>query len=137
MTPARVLAFVCAVLLMLAAIGWIVPKDGLHIVSLDLRFPSPREVLFPEEQKLVDISDILAVETDSIASPLDTMVVDTTASETTKPFLFDECKLRPLEEHIKLHYPEEGKQAQHGFFAALESSCSRAKHIRIRHYRDT
>ncbi|HRH39386.1 MAG TPA: hypothetical protein PK760_13630, partial [Flavobacteriales bacterium] len=52
-------------------------------------------------------------------------------------FLFDASKLRPLEERIKLHYPEEGKQALHGFFAALESSGSRAKPIRILHYGDS
>lgn len=138
MTPARVLAFVCAVLLVLALIGQLLPKDGLRIGSFEVRMPSAREMLFPEEQHLVDIGDILALPTDSVASPADTLAADTTAIDTaTTALAFDPSKLAPLEERIKLHYPAEGKQALHSFFAALESAGSASKPIRILHYGDS
>ena len=138
MTPARVLAFLCAVLLVLALIGQLLPKDGLRLGSLELRFPSAREVLFPEEQQLVDIGDILALPTDSVTMPMDTLATDTMAVDTASTALvFDASKLAPLEERIKLHYPAGGKTVLHEFFAALESAGSASKPIRILHYGDS
>lgn len=135
MTPGRVLAFLCEVLLVLALIGQLMPKEGLHIAGLELRFPSASEVLFPEEQQLVDITDILAVPTDSTEA--DSLAIDSVAVDTTAKFIFDASKLAPLEERIKLHYPAEGKAALHDFFAALESAGSKSKPIRILHYGDS
>ena len=138
MTPARVLAFVCAVLLVLALIGQLLPKDGLHIGSFEVRMPSAREMLFPEKQQLVDIGDILALPTDSTVAGVDTLTTDTVTVDTVSTALvFDPSKLAPLEERIKLHYPAEGKQALHGFFAALEGAGSASKPIRILHYGDS
>ena len=138
MTPARVLAFVCAVLLVLALIGQLLPKDGLHIGSFEVRMPSAREMLFPEKQQLVDIGDILALPTDSAVAGFDTLSTDTVVVATVSTALvFDASKLAPLEERIKLHYPAEGKQALHDFFAALEGAGSASKPIRILHYGDS
>lgn len=137
MTPGRVLAFILAVLLVLALIGQFMPKNGLHIAGLELRFPSAKEMLFPEQQQLVDISDILAVPTDSTEADADSLSIDSVAVDTTAKFVFDASKLAPLEERIKLHYPAEGKEALHNFFVALESAGARSKPIRILHYGDS
>lgn len=138
MTPGRVLAFVVAVLVVLALIGQLLPQDGLQLGALELRFPSARAVLFPKEQQLVDIGDIIALPTDPAAAPADSIAIDTVAVDTAAvPLLFDPSKIAPLEERIKLHYPDEGKQALFGFFAALERAGSGSKPIRILHYGDS
>lgn len=138
MTPARVLTFVLAVLALLALVGQVMPDDGVRIGGIVVDFPSAQEVLFPEKQELVDISDILAVPTDSSSIELDSLLVDTAATDTVvEPFVFDASKLAPLEERIRLHYPAEGKQALHGFFAALERAGNASKPVRILHYGDS
>lgn len=138
MTPGRVFAFVLTVLLVLALIGQFLPEEGLRIGALEVRFPSARQVLFPEEQQLVDIGDIIALPTDPTSAPADSMAVDTMVADTTpKPPPFDPDKLAPLEERIKLHYPPEGRQVLHRFFAALEGAASAPKPVRIMHYGDS
>ncbi|MBK8498214.1 MAG: hypothetical protein IPL52_05225 [Flavobacteriales bacterium] len=136
MTPVRVLTFLCAVLLVLALIGQLMPEGGVTLGNVVIDLASPGEVLFPKEQQLVDISDILAVPTDSIEAEADSIAVDTLVVDTVK-FRFDASKLAPLEERTRLHYPAEGKMALHNFFAALESAGSRSKPIRILHYGDS
>lgn len=136
MSPGRVLGFLVAVLLVLALVGQLLPSDGLRIGGLELGFPSVREALFAEEQAEVDISDILAVEADSAA--VDTIAVDEALVDTAaKPFVFDASKLAPLEDRIRLHFPEQGQSVLHPFFASLESASSRSRPIRILHYGDS
>jgi hypothetical protein len=139
MTPGRVLAFLIAVLLVLALIGQLLPKEGLRLGALELRMPRAYDVLFPQEQELVDISDILAVPTDSTEMLADSLAMDSLVTDTAaaQPFVFDESKLAPLEERIKLHYPETGKAVLHPFFASLQSAGSGSKPIRILHYGDS
>ncbi len=138
MTPARVLFFVLAVLALLALVGQLMPDGGLRIGGIVLDLPSAREVLFPEKQELVDISDIIAVPTDSSSVELDSLLLDTIATDSVaEPFVFDASKLAPLEDRIRLHYPAEGKQALYGFFAALEGAGNASKPVRILHYGDS
>ncbi len=138
MNPTRVLGFLIAVLLVLALVGQLVPKDGLALGPITLRAPRIGDVLFPAEQELVDISDIVAVETDAVSTSdslsMDSLVAADTAAA---PFAFDASKLAPLEERIKLHYPVEGKAVLHPLFAALESAGSNSRPMRILHYGDS
>ncbi|MCB9184294.1 MAG: hypothetical protein H6591_10270 [Flavobacteriales bacterium] len=141
MSPVRVLAFLCAVLLVLALIGQLLPSDGLRMGGFTVAFPSVKEVLFQEQQQLVDISDILAVEADSAA--VDTLNVEEVAEAvavedtTPKPFVFDASKLAPLEERIRMHLPEAGHHALQPFFEALQRAQSAKRPIRILHYGDS
>ncbi len=141
MTPGRVLGFLLAVMAVLALIGELIPQGGVKLGALDIDFPSAREVVrswLQKEPELVDITDILAVPTDSTEAPADSLAIDSLQVDSAgAPLLFDPIKLAPLEERIKMHYPAEGAQALHGFFAALESAGSRSKPIRILHYGDS
>ncbi len=140
MRPRQVLAFILVVIAGLGLIGAVLPEGGLPIGnSFTLRLPSPRAVLFPVEDEKVDISDILAMTTDSaeVISPtaaMDTVVTDSVAVE---PFVFDPSQLRPLEERIALHYPNDEKRSLWPLFAQLEAARSGADPIRIMHYGDS
>lgn len=141
MRPAQILVFLLVVLAGLALIGALLPKEGIHIGdTLTLRLPSAMDVLFPEPVEEVDISDILALTTDSsevnALEPLaDSLALDTL--DETHPFVFDSTKLRPLEERIALHYPNDDKEVLWPLFAQLEAAGSGPKPIRIMHYGDS
>lgn len=137
MKPVGVLLFVLAVMCGLGVLGSLMPADGIRVGSLALDLPSPREMLFPVEEEKVDISDIIAMPTDSaaVADSL-ALAVDTLAPDTS-PFVFDESKLPPLEERIALHYPNDDKSVLHSLFAAMESATSGSRPIRIMHYGDS
>jgi len=137
MSPARVLVFLLAVLAVLALIGQLIPQEGLPIGGLTLRMPRAHDVLFPEEQARVDISDILAVATDSTEAPSDTTAMEAPADSAATPPAFDPSTLAPLEERIKLHFPAQGASVLQPFFADLESAASQAKPVRILHYGDS
>lgn len=137
MKPAGVLLFLLAVMCGLAVLGSLMPADGIRVGSLALDLPSPREMLFPVEEEKVDISDIIAMPTDSatvadsLALAVDTLAVD------TSPFVFDESKLPPLEERIALHYPNDDKSVLHSLFAAMEGASGGSHPVRIMHYGDS
>ena len=142
MKPIHVLLFLLAVLAGLGIIGAVLPADGVVLGDgLTLRMPSPKEVLFPVEEAKVDISDILAVATDSAATTdtgalADSLTADT-ATEAVQPFVFDTTKLRPLEERIALHYPNGDKQVLWPLFAKLEAANGGGHPLRIMHYGDS
>jgi hypothetical protein len=146
MTPARILLFLLAVMLVLSVLGWIIPKEGLSIGdAFTLHLPSPKEVLFPEAHDKVDISDILTLTTDEDAeldlekdaSATDTLGTDTLSDPAPEFVRFDPDKIPPLEDRIILHYPAEGKAILHPFFAALTKAPEGKRPIRIMHYGDS
>ncbi len=141
MRPAQVLLFLLVVVLGLGVVGWFVPEEGIEMSdTFTFRAPDPASVLFPQEQEQVDISDILAVETDS-AEVIDTSaLVDSIAMDTVvdvAPFAFDTTKLRPLEERIALHYPSDDKEVLWPLFAKLQSATSGSRPMRVMHYGDS
>lgn len=142
MKPLHVLVFVVVVLCGLAVLGGLMPKDGLALSdAITLRMASPSEILISTEAEKVDISDILAVETDSAATTDTEALADSVAVADTvhaaEPFVFDTTKLRPLEERIALHYPNGDKEVLWPLFAKLEAARSGAKPTRIMHYGDS
>lgn len=140
MSPVRVLLFLLAVLGLLALLGLAMPKEGIVLSpELALHFPSPQDMLFSNEEEKVDISDILALTTDSAAvADVDTIAVDTASTDTANtPFVFDPSKIAPLEERIALHYPNDDKSVLYPLFAALQGAGSGGKPVRVMHYGDS
>lgn len=143
MKPLQVLAFLLAVLAVLGVLGLALPQDGLSLGNgISFRMPDPRELLQGEEEEQVDISDILAVVTDSSATVdaatlLDTVAEVDSSALVVEPFVFDTTKLKPLEERIALHYPNGDKSVLWPLFAKLEAARAGAKPIRIMHYGDS
>jgi len=52
MSPGKVLAFFCSCLLLLGALAWFFPQDGLDISTVHLEFPTLHEVLAGEDEKV-------------------------------------------------------------------------------------
>jgi len=141
MKPAQVLLFILAVIAGLGVVGLVMPADGIAFGgSFTVRMPEPKEVLFPVEEEKVDISDILAVATDSSATTDTEALADSLTSDTAlivEPFVFDTTKLRPLEERIALHYPNGDKHVLWPLFAKLEAANAGSRPMRIMHYGDS
>ncbi|MBX2972071.1 MAG: hypothetical protein KF797_03120 [Flavobacteriales bacterium] len=142
MRPVHVLAFLLVTMAGLALLGTALPKEGLTIGgAFTVRMPSPKDLLFPVEEQKVDISDILAVVTDSAATADTKALADSLpAVDTTivvEPFVFDSTKLRPLEDRIALHYPNGNKEILWPLFAKLEAARSGKQPLRIMHYGDS
>jgi lysophospholipase L1-like esterase len=139
MKPAQVLAFVCAVMALLALIGQVLPKDGVDLGLFTLRLPRTQELLFAERTERVDITEILAVQADSAAT--DTVAVQEVAvvleDSARAPIAFDESKLAPLEERIRFHFPAQGASMLHPFFQSLQAAYAAKEPIRILHYGDS
>ncbi|MEX1132695.1 MAG: hypothetical protein WEC15_05690 [Flavobacteriales bacterium] len=146
MTPSRILLFLLVVMALLGLVGWLIPSEGLRLGdAITLHLPSPKEVLFPETQEKVDISDILTLSTDEDAaanlaknaSGTDTLGFDTLPDPTPEFVRFDPTKIPPLEDRIILHYPAEGKATLYPFFAALTKAQEGKRPMRIMHYGDS
>ena len=140
MRPVHVLAFLLSVWAGLALIGWLLPSDLRLSDGLALRIPRATDLFDAEEEK-VDISDILAVVTDSAATVDTEALADSLpAADTTtvvEPFVFDSTQLRPLEERIALHYPNGDKTVLWPIFQKLEAARSGKQPMRIMHYGDS
>lgn len=145
MTPARILLFLLAIMIVLGVAGWLIPRDGLRIGdTITLRMPEPQDVIFPEVRDKVDINDILSLSTDEEADleldadgTNDTLGTDTLPGPEPEHLRFDPDKIPPLEDRIILHYPAEGKAVLHPFFAALTKAPEGKRPIRIMHYGDS
>lgn len=140
MKPWHVLLFLLAVMGGLGILGMVFPVNGLVIgEGLVLSMPSPADVLFPIDEEQVDISDILAVATDSSTTTDTEALADSLVADTARPepFVFDATKLRPLEERIALHYPNGDKQVLWPLFAKLEAANNGSRPLRIMHYGDS
>ena len=129
MTPGRIVAFLILVLSLLGLLGIILPEQGIKLGDeLTIRFPSPAEILSPEKQEQVDISDILELEADAD----EVAALDTLAQDTLAPAV-----LAPLEERIALHYPKKDKSVLFALFSKLEKARSQKRPVRILHYGDS
>lgn len=140
MRPVHVLAFLLAVGAGLGVIGVLLPEDPQLTADLTMRIPRATDLLEAEDEK-VDISDILAVVTDSAATVDTEALADSLpAADTTsvvEPFVFDSTQLRPLEERIALHYPNDDKTVLWPVFQKLEAARGGKKPLRVMHYGDS
>jgi len=121
MRPIHTLAFLSAVLFTLALVGWVMPREGLALGGLSLRFPAPEDVLRRPEVARTDIGAILAMATD-----------DEKASPAPAPQALEE-----LEARSAFHYPRGDHRVLHNLFAALEKASGRPRPLRVLHYGDS
>jgi len=144
MKPAHALLFLLAVAALLGAAGLAIPEKGLRFPGdLVLRFPSPADVLFPQPLEKVDISGILALDTDE-EDEEDAgvfLLPDTTPMHTTLPEeivrALDLRALPPLLKHQALQFPEGMENVLHPFFASLDAAREGQRPIRVLHYGDS
>lgn len=140
MRPVHVLAFLLVVWVGLAVIGWLLPDQLRLTEGLTLRIPTATDLFTTKEEK-VDISDILAVVTDSAATTDTEALADSLTTADTAaasvPFVFDSTRIPPLEERIALHYPNGDKTVLWPVFKKLENARNGARPLRVMHYGDS
>jgi len=117
MKPHHTLAFLASVLTLLAAVGWMLPAEGLNLGALTLRFPSPGDLLPRPRQAEPDLRAILDLPTDG----------DSVAAAPAPP--------APV--RVPLQYPGDDPGVLHDVFAALEKAKDRSRPLRILHYGDS
>lgn len=138
MSPRSTLIFLLAVLSTLALLGALWPAGGIHFAGIQWSLSGPKELLWPKSEERVDISAIVSL-------PTDTTLVDTAATVAIVPadsartisFVLDSSALPPLEERIRLHYPNDDRTVLEPLFAALRQAAGRDKPIRVLHFGDS
>ncbi|TXH23848.1 MAG: hypothetical protein E6Q99_07485 [Elusimicrobia bacterium] len=138
MSPRSTLLFLLTVLSALALLGALWPAAGVHFAGIQWSLSGPKELLWPKSEERVDISAIVSL-------PTDTTLVDTTAtaaivaadSARTISFVLDSSALPPLEERIRLHYPNDDRTVLQPLFAALRQAAKRSAPIRVLHFGDS
>ncbi len=122
MKPWQTLLFVCAALGALALIGKAMPREGLKIGSLTLAFPDPLLALYMPPVEKVDISDIIALEVDSLGTvEADTLVID-------PPHV-------PV--NVALAYPNNDPGMLRPALDALNNAVNGPRPVRVLHYGDS
>jgi lysophospholipase L1-like esterase len=122
MKPWYTLLFLGVVLGALALIGAVMPESGVKLGALELDFPDPRTLLHPAQEEKVDISDIIALEVDSLTEEaVDTLVVDTPKV--------------PIK--VMIAYPNDDPGMLRPALAALNNASKGARPVRVLHYGDS
>jgi lysophospholipase L1-like esterase len=138
MSPGRTLLFLVAVVAALALLGTVWPAEGVRFAGIQWTLSAPDDLLWPDELDRVDISAIVAL-------PTDTTLVDTSATVAIVPedsartisFALDSSALPPLEERIRLHYPNDDRSVLQPLFIALRQAAKRSAPIRVLHFGDS
>lgn len=138
MKPLNILIFILFVFSAMVVLSFVIPKEGLKITEdWTLHFPSIDEILVPNHNNYVDISDIISKN----------QVPDTTEDEANKlksVYLKDSSvvyyqllDIKPGEVTRKLEFPGNDKTVLYPFFEELSSLPVSNKLIRILHYGDS
>lgn len=122
MKPGTTLLFIGAVLGALALIGAVMPANGVKLGSLELAFPDPSVLLSATPEEKVDISDIIALEVDSLTED----AADTLAVDTPKV---------PIK--VAIVYPNDDPGMLRPALAALNNASKGARPVRVLHYGDS
>lgn len=120
MKPGHTLLFLGAVLGALALIGLAIPESGMRLGALELDFPDPRGLISSAQEKKVDISDIIALEVDSLTGG-DTLVTDTPKV--------------PIKGMIA--YPNDDPGMLRPALAALNAAARGSRPVHVLHYGDS
>ncbi len=122
MKPWHTVLFLCAVLGSLALIGKVMPENGVELGELSLKFPDPLFTLDAPKGKKVDISDIIALEVDS----LNTAGADTLVTDTPR-----------VPVNVAIAYPNDDPGMLRPALAALNNAAKGARPVRVMHYGDS
>ncbi|MCF6240311.1 MAG: hypothetical protein L3J74_03070 [Bacteroidales bacterium] len=139
MKPFNILIFMLSVLFGMLILSLLIPKDGLKISeNWTLHFPSLEETFMPQEDKYVDITEIIAK--NQVPDTLDR----NEDKQLEKAFLKDSSivyyqpiDIKPGQVRQKIEYGKNGKTALYPFFKQLASLTESGKLIRILHYGDS
>lgn len=117
----------------------LIPKDGLKISeSWTLHFPSLEETFMPQEDKYVDITEIIAK--NQVPDTLDKKgrsALEKAYLKDSSVIYYQPLNIQPGQVRQKLQYAKNGETALFPFFKQLLSLSKSKKIVRILHYGDS
>jgi lysophospholipase L1-like esterase len=138
MSPRSTLFFLLTVLSTLALLAALWPAEGIHLAGIHWTLSGPKELLWPDIEERVDISTIVALPTDTAdVDSVATVAMIPSKSELAATFVLDTSALPPLEERIRLQYPNNDRSVLEPLFEALRHAAGRGKPIRLLHFGDS
>ncbi len=132
MKPNNILHFVVYVLIILAVISMVIPKDGVKInEELKIQFPTIAEIFFPDTGKYANISRIINSNLSN-----DTLVIQAIDNDLTGDTL--KADAEELRKSIpKIEFPNGDRTILFPFFRCISNLKSNGKLIRVLHYGDS
>lgn len=138
--PIHTLLFISVTFLLLAAISFVFPKNGIKVTEkLCIQYPTFASLFLEEKTEKTDISNIIALadaEDKALETNADTVIPEQKVSATPVA-----AKLVKIDSSLKLitsiQYKNESKTAMTNFFNALANIGNEDKSIRILHYGDS
>lgn len=159
MRPHKSLLFLVSILIVLAVISYVFPKEGINLGNnFLLRFPNFESLITSEEKKYADINEILEYHqsdivedinqliTDTIPEHLDSLVHNTDSiidntKQDTLPKVDSLKHNKPVKQpgsvHRHIEYPENNKEVLYSFFNHLSKLKTSKELIRVLHYGDS
>ncbi len=153
MKPIQIVYFILLVLGGLLFISSVFPKDGIKITDdFSVQFPTISELLEDSVQNRVDISEIVAQNTDDEFTEeelveKDPLVQDTVIKEDenlvtgilsdSTVIKYKPVAINPKDVTCKLEFPKNNKRALDNFFKALSGIRTSNRVVRILHYGDS
>ena len=127
MSPRSTLFFLLTVLSTLALLAALWPAEGIHLAGFHWTLSGPKELLWPDNEERVDISAIVALPTDTAdVDSVATVAMTQSKNELAAVFVLDSSALPPLEERIRLQYPNNDHSVLEPLFDALRHAAGRA-----------
>ena len=124
----KTILFITAVFAMMGLIGYAIPADGVTVSSVNITFPSPREVM----QNSVEYTDIPLVDMDQVFFGKEAILRQI---EEAKASEFIKLSRKVLAHKYSPSYPNDSIEWIFPLFEALEKSSEQK--IRIIHYGDS
>lgn len=125
------LAFL-ALVAILITISFVIPKEGITILGVNLKFPTIERLLHPKMQEKANIDDIIL---DVDTTFVDPLIQHTEGSDGTMGSP-NPGELKTKNSTI-IHFNDAGLAQLHKFFEKLESAAATKKKIHILHYGDS
>ncbi len=139
MKPFNILIFMLSVFGGMLILSLLIPKDGLKVSERwTLHFPSLEETFMPQEDKYVDITEIIAK--NQVPDTLDKdekKHLEKAYFKDSSIVYYQPLNIKPGQVRQKLEYGKNGKAALYPFFKQLLSLNKSGKLIRVLHYGDS
>lgn len=137
--PTKIVLFIVLILGGLLSLAFFFPKEGIQITDdWVLHFPTIDELMENPDDKVVDISEIIAknqVSEDSIDDEEETLTA--VVLEDSSVIYYSPIEINPEEVTRKLEFPDNKKDILYPFLKELSQIKSSGKLIRVLHYGDS
>lgn len=138
MKPFNILIFMLSVFFGMLILSLLIPENGLKIGSWTVYFPSFEDTFMSNEDKYVDISEIISKNQvpDTLSEPKEKDVQKAFLKDSSIVY-YQALNIKPGQVKQKIEYGDSKKKALYPFFKQLFSLAKSGKLIRVLHYGDS